>query len=80
MNIEAEKLDLIKWLAQIDDSKIIKQFMLIKKSNEETGAVSLSQEEKEAINKGLKSISEGHHRTHVEVKEESKKKYPNLYR
>lgn len=80
MNIEAEKLDLIQWLAQIDDSKIIKQFILLKKSSEETDTVSLSREEKDAIDKGLQSISEGRHRSHVEVKEESKRKYPNLFK
>ncbi len=78
MNIEAEKLDLIQWLAQIEDSRIIKQFMLLRRSTEETNPVTLSLEEKDAIDKGLKSISEGRYKSHLEVKEESKKKYPNL--
>jgi hypothetical protein len=35
MNIHAEKLDIIQWLAGIDDSKVIKQFMLLKESARE---------------------------------------------
>jgi predicted transcriptional regulator len=80
MNIQAEKLDIIKWLAGINDSRIIKQFMLLKKSNQEMLPISLSQGEKDAIDKGLKSLNEGHLTSHEEVKEITQKKYPHLFK
>ena len=43
MNIQAEKLDIIQWLAGIDDSKVIKQFMLLKKSSQGNIHAELSQ-------------------------------------
>ncbi|HRJ28432.1 MAG TPA: hypothetical protein PLV21_06745 [Cyclobacteriaceae bacterium] len=58
MNIQAEKLDIIQWLAKVDDNRIVRQFMLLKRSNEEAVSVKLSQEEKDAIDKGLRSIEE----------------------
>jgi predicted transcriptional regulator len=80
MNIQSEKLDIIQWLASINDSKIIKQFMLLKRSNEENTSVNLSQAEKNAIDKGLESIKEGRFKLHEEVTEATKKKYPHLFK
>lgn len=80
MNINAEKLDIIQWLAQVNDNKVIKKFMLLKKSNEESIAANLSHEEKEAIDKGLQSINEGRFKSHEEVIEATKSKYPTLFK
>lgn len=80
MNIQAEKLDLIQWLAGIDDSKIIKQFMLLKKSSQGNVDVDLSQKEKDAIDIGLESMKEGRSKSHKQVVEATKKKYPNLFK
>jgi predicted transcriptional regulator len=80
MNIQAEKLDIIQWLAQVNDSRVIKKFMLLKQSNEESIVTNLSQEEKEAIDKGLQSINEGRFKSHQEVLESTKSKYPNLFK
>jgi predicted transcriptional regulator len=80
MNIQAEKLDIIQWLAKVNDSKIIKQFMLLKRSNEEETSVSLSREEKEAIDKGLQAINEGRFKSHEEVTKATRKKYTHLFK
>ena len=80
MNIQSEKLDIIQWLASINDSKIIKQFMLLKRSNEERTSVNLSQAEKSSIDKGLESIKEGCFKSHEEVTETTRKKYPHLFK
>lgn len=80
MNIQAEKLDIIQWLAQVNDSRVIKKFMLLKKSNEESIVANLSHKEKEAIDKGLQSINEGRFKSHQEVLESTKNKYPNLFK
>ncbi len=80
MNIQAEKLDIIQWLAGINDSRIIKQFMLLKKTNEEMTSINLSQAEKKAIDKGLQSIKEGTIKSHEEVTEVTRKKYAHLFK
>ncbi len=78
MNIQAEKLDIIQWLANVNDSKVIKQFVLLKRSNEEMTVVSLSQAEKDAVDKGLQSIKEGRFKSHEEVAEITREKYTQL--
>lgn len=79
MNIQTEKLDLIQWLTKVNDSRIIKQFMLLKRSNEEDVSVNLSPKEKAAIEKGLQAIEEGRYKSHEEVSEVTKKKYRHLF-
>lgn len=80
MDIQAEKLDIIQWLAGINDSQVIMQFKALKKSAEEISQGSLSQEEKAAIDKGLHSINTGHFKLHEDVMEATRKKYPHLYK
>ncbi len=80
MNIQTEKLDIIQWLANVNDSRIIKQFMLLKRSNEEMTIVNLSQQEKDAIDTGLQSIEEGRFKSHNEVVEATKQKYAQLFK
>jgi predicted transcriptional regulator len=80
MNIQAEKLDIIQWLAGVNESSVIKQFMLLKRTNEETTSIDLSQEEKQAIDKGIQSIEAGRAKSHEEVMEITRKKYPQLFK
>ena len=76
MDIQAEKLDLIQWLVGIDDSKIIKQFMLLKKSSQGNVDAALSQREKDAIDIGLKSMKDGRSKSHKQVVEATKNPAP----
>ncbi len=80
MDIQTEKLILIRWLAEIDDINIIKQFKALKKSNEQGAAVLLTNQEKKAIDKGLESVMEGRIEPHEKVVHYTKKKYPHLFR
>lgn len=80
MDIQAEKLDIIQWLAGINDSQVIRQFKALKKSAEEIPLGNLSQAEKVAIDKGLQSIKRGHFKLHEDVMEVTKKKYPHLHK
>lgn len=80
MDIRTEKLDIIQWLAGIEDSRIIKQFLALKKSNEEVTTTDLADEEKAAIEKGKTSINEGRTKSHDEVMRATKEKYPTLFR
>ncbi len=80
MNIQSEKLELIKWLAEIDDSRIIKQIKTLQRSIEERVSPDLTDEEKSAIDEGLKSIDEGRMKSHDEVKKMTRGKFPNLFK
>ena len=63
MDIQAEKLSIIQWLAGINDSSVIRKFKELK-SSEEMLSGNLSNEEKVAIDAGMKSIKEGRFKTH----------------
>jgi predicted transcriptional regulator len=80
MNIQTEKLDIIQWLAGINESSVIRQFMLLKKINEESFSKELSQAESQAIDKGIQSIEAGHSKSHQEVMGMTKKKYAHLFK
>ena len=78
MDIQAEKLDLIQWLAGINDSNIIRQVSALRESTEKTTIDKLSQAEKDAIEKGLQSLNEGRFKSHEDVMEITRKKYPHV--
>ena len=80
MDIQAEKLNLIKWLAEINDLEVIKQFKTLQKSSLEKGAIILTDAEKSAIDQGLKSIEEDRVQSHERVVEMTKSKYPSLFK
>jgi len=80
MDIQAEKLNLIKWLAEINDLEVIKQFKILQKSSLEKGAIKLTDVEKSAIDQGLKSIEEDRVQSHESVVEMTKSKYPTLFK
>lgn len=54
--------------------------MLIKKSNEEGGTINLTSDQKDALDKGIRSIKEGRFKSYQEVMEATRKKYPDLYK
>ncbi len=80
MDIKAEKLSLIEWLAGVEDSRVIKQFIALQKSNQDYINGKLTRQEKLAIDKGLQSIKDGKVQPHSSVMESTKKKYPNLFK
>ncbi len=78
MDIQAEKLNLIEWLAGIDDSQVIRQLKSLQLSNQQS--VKLSDAEKTAIDQGLQSIKDGQVHSHESVMASTKKKFPNLFK
>ena len=82
MNIQAEKLDIIQWLAGVNDSKVIRQFMLLKRSSEEEAGAgfTFTEAEKKAIDDGLASIEAGRSKSHEEVMAATRKRYPHLFK
>ena len=80
MNVQAEKLDVIQWLNKVNDSDVIRKFVLLKRSNEERISLNLDEEEKKAVDIGLKSIGEGRVKSNQEVTEATRQKYPHLFK
>jgi len=80
MNIQAEKINLIQWLASIEDVKIIRQLKMLRNTIQQKEHVTLTNEEKAAIDKGLQSIKDGHVQSHEEVMKSTREKYPNLFK
>jgi hypothetical protein len=61
MNIQAEKLRLIEWIAGIQDEKVIKKLVSLQKDtvSDSDWWDEISDFERKAINKGLQDIKEG---------------------
>ncbi|MBS1681970.1 MAG: hypothetical protein JST48_09675 [Bacteroidetes bacterium] len=79
-DIQSEKLDLIQWLAGVTESKVIRQFMLLKETNKEKASTRLSKAEKEAIDQGIASIKAGRAMSHEKATEITRKKYAHLFK
>ena len=69
MNIQAEKLELIEWLARINDFSLIDKLKSIKAEYSNDWWDQISKEEKEDIQQGLHDIETSNVKTHAEVKE-----------
>jgi len=79
MDVQAEKLSLIEWITKIDDEHIIRQIRALQNANQNY-LPDLSNEEKLAIDIGLKSIEEGKVHSHESVMKSTKEKYPQLFK
>ncbi len=79
MDLQAEKVHLIQWLAEVNDLAVIKQIKALQKENQEQVS-SFTTSEKSAIDQGLKSIEAGNVHTHESVMQSTKEKYPNLFK
>jgi predicted transcriptional regulator len=66
MNIQAEKLGLIEWIARLNDSSVIEKLKKIYEENSQTSDWwnEISLQEKESIERGLKDIEEGKVHSH----------------
>ena len=73
MDIKAEKLELIQWLAGVRDMGIIKEFINLKKSKEVDWWNTISAEERAEILEGIAQADKGEVIPHEEVMEKYKK-------
>ena len=73
MDIQAEKLQLIEWLARLNNSATLKQFIDLKNGVEKDWWDQLSSEEKEEIEEGLAQADRGEVESHKEVMAKYKK-------
>ena len=73
MDIKAEKLELIQWLAGVRDIEIIKEFINLKKTKEVDWWDTISEEERAEIEEGITQANKGEVIPHEEVMEKYKK-------
>lgn len=73
MDIQAEKLRLIEWLAGLNDAKVLNEFITLKKSKEVDWWDGISAEERSEIEEGLSQADRGDVVSHSEAMEKYKK-------
>ncbi len=74
MKIEDKKLEIIEWLIHVQDKSVLNQIDFLRKT-EEIKWSSLSNEEKEAIEQGIRELDEGKGIPHENVLNDLRKKY-----
>ena len=79
MDIQAEKLALIQWLAGINDSRIIQLFQTLKQTTEATQAAQMTAAERSAVEKGLMAVEEGRTISHADAMQQTRAKFPKLF-
>lgn len=73
MDIQSEKLQLIEWLARLNDTTTLKCFITLKKQQEKGWWDQLSDQEKIEIEEGLAQADRGEVISHKEVMAKYKK-------
>ena len=70
MGLEAIKLELIEWLTKLDDQDTIQYLKVVKdsSSDERDWWNTLSDQQKQGVERGIKDIEEGRVTSHEEVK------------
>ena len=74
MDIKAEKLNLIQWLTQLTDPKVIEQIKALKEQQVDWWD-GISETEQQAIDEGLGELDRGEGIPHEQVMKEVKSKY-----
>ena len=67
MDIQAEKLNLIKWLAEVKEPSIIERFIALKNDQQMDWWDQIDTDEKAEIEEGLRQADKGEVFTHEEV-------------
>jgi hypothetical protein len=70
MGLEAIKLELIEWLTKLDDQDTIQYLKVVKDSSSDDRDWwdTLSKEQKQGVERGVKDLEDGRITTHEEVK------------
>ncbi|MHC5354843.1 hypothetical protein ACYSNX_11860 [Myroides sp. LJL115] len=74
--LQNDKLNIIHWISELQDYSVIEKIKAIMSKNKD---VSLTLEQKNAIDQALVSIEENGAKTHDAVMEQTRKKFPNLF-
>jgi len=75
MDIQAEKLRLIEWLAGLNDTRTLNEFITLKKAREIDWWDEISEAERSAIDQGLAQLDRGEGIPHEQVMKEVREKY-----
>ncbi len=67
MDIQTEKLDLITWLAQLNDTLVIEEVKTLKKEQQEDWWDTLSKDQQDDIEAGLEDLRMGRKKDVAEV-------------
>ena len=67
MDIQAEKLNLIKWLTDVKEPSVIEQFIALKNDQQQDWWDEISDDEKAEIKEGLAQADRGEVFSHEEV-------------
>ncbi|NQZ78620.1 MAG: hypothetical protein HRT61_21275 [Ekhidna sp.] len=73
MDIQAEKIRLIEWLAGLNDTKTLNEFISLKKKKEADWWDEINDEERREIEEGLEQADNGELIPHEEVMSKYKK-------
>jgi predicted transcriptional regulator len=73
MDIQAEKLNLIKWLTSVDEPSVIEQFIALKNRQQKDWWDEISEDERAKIEEGLAQADNGEVVSHEEVMAKYKK-------
>jgi len=73
MNIEAEKIELLKLILETEDEAIIQELKIVFKKQEPDFWDELPDQVKERINLGLEDVAAGRVQSHKEVMQEIKR-------
>lgn len=68
MNIQSKKLELIQWLSTIEDSGIIEKIMDLRKKESKDWWNLISENEKDAIEQGIKDADAGKLNPHTNAR------------
>ena len=69
LNIQNKKLELIQWISTIEDTTIIEKIMDLRKKESKDWWNSISENEKESIEKGIKDAESGKLNPHSNARE-----------
>ncbi len=69
LNIQSKKLELIQWLSTIEDLSVLNKIIDLKKQENKDWWNSISESEKQSIEKGLKDAESGKLNSHSKAKQ-----------
>ena len=69
LNIQSKKLELIQWLSTIEDLSLINKIIDLKKQENKDWWNSISENEKQSIEKGLQDAKAGKLNSHSKAKQ-----------
>ncbi len=75
MNIEAEKIELLKLILETEDEAVIQEIKGVFKRNEPDFWDDLPDQVKESINRGLEDVAQNRVHNHNQVMQEIKARY-----